>query len=75
VRPILKAYQGKDIPVEYATREAEDKLVHLENWKKKGGGRGVPDVKISSWFSVGRVRTPFPSLQEKYLIIKTPKKT
>ena len=36
VRPILQAYAGKDIPIEYARREAEDTQRHLENWKGKG---------------------------------------
>jgi len=58
VRPILKAYQGKDIPVEYAKREAEEKLVHIENWKKKGK---PVDVKFSSWFSPSSTPTsPIP---------------
>lgn len=35
VRPILEAYQGKDIPSEYAKKEAEAKARHIEEWKKK----------------------------------------
>jgi hypothetical protein len=52
VRPILQAYHGKDIPLEYAKREAEDKLAHVENWKKKG--KSV-DVTFSRWFSTSSV--------------------
>lgn len=52
VRPILQAYQGKDIPIEYAKREAEDKQIHIENWKKKG--KSV-DVTFSSLFSTSSV--------------------
>ncbi|KAE9390737.1 NIF-domain-containing protein [Gymnopus androsaceus JB14] len=37
VRPILTAYEGKDIPIEYAKREAEGKLKHIENWKQNKG--------------------------------------
>jgi hypothetical protein len=46
VRPILKAYQGKDIPVEYAKKEAEAKRVAIEEWERRnpnagqGGGAG-----------------------------------
>jgi len=35
VRPILEAYRGKDIPSEYAKKEAEAKAKHIEEWKKK----------------------------------------
>jgi len=35
VRPILEAYQGKDIPSEYAMKEAEARAKHVEEWKKK----------------------------------------
>lgn len=52
MRPILQAYHGKDIPIEYAKREAEDKQVHIENWKSKG--KSV-DVKFSSLFSTSSV--------------------
>lgn len=37
VRPILKAYQGKDIPVEYAKREAERKQAAIEEWERDHG--------------------------------------
>ncbi|KAF9053838.1 HAD-like protein [Hymenopellis radicata] len=35
VRPILTAYQGKDITLEYAKKEAESKQKHIEEWEKK----------------------------------------
>ena len=35
VRPIITAYAGKDIPLEYAKKEAEAKQKHLEEWEKK----------------------------------------
>lgn len=57
VRPILQAYQGKDIPLEYAKREAEDKLVHVENWKQKG--KGV-DVTFSRLFNASSVSQNAP---------------
>ena len=34
VRPILKAYDGKDIPREYAKKEAEAKRVAVEEWER-----------------------------------------
>lgn len=45
VRPILKAYEGKDIPSEYAKKEAESKRAAIEEWERKnpasrGGGGG-----------------------------------
>ncbi|EJD08232.1 HAD-like protein [Fomitiporia mediterranea MF3/22] len=39
IRPILKAYQGKNIPIEYAKKEAEAKRQFLEDWKKSGKGK------------------------------------
>ncbi|KAI5116777.1 hypothetical protein M0805_008732 [Coniferiporia weirii] len=36
VRPILKAYQEKNIPIEYAKKEAEAKQQFLEDWRKSG---------------------------------------
>jgi len=35
VRPILKAYEGKDIPLEYAKKEAQAKAKHIEEWNAK----------------------------------------
>ena len=40
VRPILQAYLGKDIPIEYAKKEAEAKARHVEEWKRKKGVSG-----------------------------------
>jgi import inner membrane translocase subunit TIM50 len=39
VRAILKAYEGKNIPVEYAKKEAENKQAFIEEWKARGGGK------------------------------------
>ena len=59
VRPVLKAYQGKDIPNEYAKNEAESKRVAVEEWNRlhpsaiHGAGSGL----LSSVFgSVAAVR-------------------
>lgn len=36
VRPIIKAYAGKNIPLEYGKKEAEAKEKFLEEWRKSG---------------------------------------
>ena len=35
VRPILKAYEGKDVPLEYAKTEAKAKAQHIAEWNAK----------------------------------------
>ncbi|KAF9524987.1 HAD-like domain-containing protein [Crepidotus variabilis] len=35
VRPIVKAYEGKDVPTAYGKLEAEMKTKHIEEWKGK----------------------------------------
>ena len=35
VRPILKAYEGKDVPLEYAKTEALAKAKHIAEWNAK----------------------------------------
>lgn len=35
VRPILKAYEGKDVPLEYAKTEAKAKANHIAEWNAK----------------------------------------
>lgn len=49
VRPILQAYQGKDIPLEYAKHEAEQKAKHIQEWKKK---KGIQTSSFSSLFGL-----------------------
>jgi len=39
VRALLKAYEGKNIPLEYAEKEAESKRAFVEEWKARGGGK------------------------------------
>ena len=36
IRPILTAYHGKDIAVEYGKKEAEQKQKFLDEWRKSG---------------------------------------
>ncbi len=52
VRPILEAYRDKDIPIEYAKKEAEAKANHLEEWKKKS--RHVSSSSFSSLFGLSQ---------------------
>lgn len=35
VRPIIKAYEGKDLPLEYAKAEAKAKAKHIAEWNAK----------------------------------------
>jgi import inner membrane translocase subunit TIM50 len=52
VRPILKAYAGKDISVEYAKKEAELKQKFIEEWERNGGSKSaVGGVTLSGLFS------------------------
>ncbi|KAA1470459.1 HAD-like protein [Dentipellis sp. KUC8613] len=67
VRPILSAYQDKDIAVEYAKKEAEAKRKFIEDWESKGGSKGVGGVTLSGLFSSGRKATQAP---ETYLEAK-----
>lgn len=49
VRAILKAYEGKDIALEYAKKEAANKQAFIEEWKARGGGKvhlSMPDDHI-----------------------------
>jgi import inner membrane translocase subunit TIM50 len=65
VRPILQAYQGKDIPLEYAKREAEDKLAHVESWKQKGKGVDVTFSRLFSASSAPSSPVPPTYLEQK----------
>ena len=44
VRAILKAYEGKSIPIEYAEKEAKNKRQFIEEWKARGGGKVQPSA-------------------------------
>lgn len=50
IRPVLKAYEGKDIPEAYAKVEADHKRRFIEAWDKKHEGKRAPASA-----SVGRV--------------------
>jgi mitochondrial import inner membrane translocase subunit TIM50 len=50
VRPILQAYQGKDIPLEYAKKEAEAKQKHIEEWQHRKKSLSSTGFTLSSLF-------------------------
>lgn len=52
VRPILQAYQGKDIPIEYGKKEAEARERHIAEWKGKSKGLSSGGFTMSSLFGV-----------------------
>lgn len=52
VRPILKAYEGKDIPTEYAKKEEESKRASIEEWERKNPSR-AQGVSASGGFLGG----------------------
>ncbi|KAF5363180.1 hypothetical protein D9758_008395 [Tetrapyrgos nigripes] len=54
VRPILTAYQGKDIPTEYAKIEAEGKKKHIEEWAQN---KGNTSNSFGSMFGVSSSRS------------------
>lgn len=64
VRPILQAYQGKDIPREYAKKEAEAKAKFIEDWKAKGGHKGLSSggFTLSSLFGGSASVRPIPHI-------------
>ncbi|PCH35686.1 HAD-like protein [Wolfiporia cocos MD-104 SS10] len=50
VRPILQAYHGKDIPLEYAKKESEMKRKHIEEWEQNRKGALSSSFTFSSLF-------------------------
>ncbi|KAF7356753.1 Mitochondrial import inner membrane translocase subunit TIM50 [Mycena venus] len=70
VRPILSAYQGKDIPLEYAKKEAEAKALHIEKWTKERP-QGIAGSNFSSMLglsqSTPRRQIPLTYLEQKRL--------
>ncbi|KAK7472010.1 mitochondrial inner membrane protein required for protein import [Stygiomarasmius scandens] len=54
VRPILTAYQGKDIPTEYAKIEAEGKKKHIEEWQQN---KGNTSNSFGSFFGLSSSRS------------------
>ncbi|KAJ4499768.1 HAD-like domain-containing protein [Lentinula lateritia] len=65
VRPILTAYNGKNIPLEYAKRETEGKQKHIENWKQN---KGSTSNSFGGFFGVASRSTqnaPLTYLEQK----------
>ncbi|WWC57555.1 uncharacterized protein I303_100087 [Kwoniella dejecticola CBS 10117] len=73
VRPILQAYQGKNIPVEYAKKEAEAKQKAIEEWERAhpsavaGAGSGWLSSMFGSVAAPGSTRPnqPMTYLEQK----------
>ncbi|WVQ94093.1 hypothetical protein IAU59_001171 [Kwoniella sp. CBS 9459] len=73
VRPILQAYQGKNIPVEYAKKEAEAKQKAVEEWERlhptavAGAGSGWLSSMFGSVAAPGQQRPnqPMTYLEQK----------
>ncbi|OSC98463.1 NIF-domain-containing protein [Trametes coccinea BRFM310] len=62
VRPVLKAYEGKNIPVEFARIEAEMKQKHIEEWEHSRKGLSRGGLTLSGLFggSEQQVASPVP---------------
>ncbi|KAL4068765.1 HAD-like domain-containing protein [Scleroderma yunnanense] len=61
VRPVLEAYGGKNIPIEYAKKEAEAREKHIEEWKHKRGSLSSGGFTLSSLFGGGEaMNSPIP---------------
>ncbi|KAG8716124.1 mitochondrial inner membrane protein required for protein import [Ceratobasidium sp. 395] len=63
VRPILKAYQGKDIPTAYAAVEAEQKRKVVEDWEKNRKRSGGGNMAIGGLFGFGGATKSQPTDQ------------
>lgn len=68
VRPILEAYSGKDIPLEYAKKEAEAKKLHIEEWEQKRKGLSSGGFTLSGLFGMSSDVRP-QSRQQRCSII------
>jgi import inner membrane translocase subunit TIM50 len=73
VRPVLAAYQGKDIPLEYAKKEAEAKALHVEKWTKDRP-QGLASSSFSSMLGLSSVgRLSFALLLYLRIAIRAPR--
>ncbi|EMD33270.1 hypothetical protein CERSUDRAFT_118310 [Gelatoporia subvermispora B] len=50
IRPIIEAYHGKDIPIEYAKKEAEARQKHIEEWQNSRKGLSTGRFTLSGLF-------------------------
>ena len=77
VRPILKAYEGKNIPIEYAKKEAEAKQKFLEEWRQSGKSKTTagPGFTLSGLFGGSSVRlhdiSSRPSIHPSILFLRS----
>jgi import inner membrane translocase subunit TIM50 len=70
VRPVLKAYQDKNIPLEYAKVEAEMKAKHVAEWKAKHKSAGS-GFSFGSAFGLSNTPTlPKSQVPPTYLELK-----
>jgi len=60
VRPILNAYREKDIPLEYAKKEAEAKQRHIEEWSASSKGLSDTGFTLSRMFASNGQNSPIP---------------
>ncbi|KAG1865503.1 HAD-like domain-containing protein [Suillus subalutaceus] len=69
--PFLESYAGKDIPIEYAEKEAEAKQKHIEEWKSKARGLSKGEFTLSGMFGgpseSSRSPVPLTYLEQKRL--------
>ncbi|GMK58797.1 hypothetical protein CspeluHIS016_0602390 [Cutaneotrichosporon spelunceum] len=69
VRPVLKHYAGKDIPREYAKKEAEQKKAVIAEWERNHPTGSDGGWSLSSLFG-GSSSAPRPKQPMTYLEIK-----
>ncbi|KAI9569145.1 HAD-like domain-containing protein [Boletus coccyginus] len=66
VRPILQAYRGKNIPIEYGKKEADARERHIAEWKGKSSGLSSGGFTMSSLFGVS-TESPHSPIPPTYL--------
>lgn len=62
VRPVLKAYEGKDVPKVFAARQAEIKRQHIEEWEKEreaSKGNPLAGFSFASMFGLAVCFPPY----------------
>ncbi|KAF8809047.1 HAD-like protein [Phlegmacium glaucopus] len=64
VRPILKAYEGKDVPLEYAKTEAKAKAKHIAEWNAKHKP-SVTGPSFRNLFGLATTSEPPPTYLER----------
>ena len=80
VRPILQAYAGKDIPIEYGKKEAEMKARHVAEWQAKHKGKSTGGISFGSFFGLSdNVRVSIASFPSSFadasLVISSKERT